>query len=122
MQAFFVSVLIAALQDPKVQAFIKKLFGDAADKLQTALMARVDVLEKNVLDRVERLPGELLGDASKDVGILLHEITGTKDDIAGAVKGEVQPLLPTLDSLQTMFLNVLKDLPGGGLLGGILGR
>lgn len=121
MQTFFVGVLIAALQDPKVQAFIKKLFGEAVDTLRADLAVHVAALEKSVLDRIERLPGEILGNASKDVGILLHEITGTKDDIAGAVKDHVQPLLPTVDSLQQMFTNALKDLPGGGFLDGLLG-
>lgn len=115
MTAFFASVLIAALQDPKVQAFLQKMFGDAAAELQTALLARVGELEQKVLDRVAGLPGEILGDATKDVGILLHEITGTKDDIAGAVKGEVQPLFKPI-------VDVLGNLPGGGILGTIFGR
>lgn len=122
MKAWLVSVLLTVLEDEKVQQMIRVLFDDAIEALQAGLNSRLDALEDKVLDRVASLPGELLGDATKDVGILLREITGTTDDIAGAVKGEVQPLLPTVDALESMFLNVLKGLPGGGILGGFLGR
>lgn len=122
MTQFFINIMIGVFENPQVQALLRQMFMDAEKQMQDAVLERLDKFEKDALAKLEALPGEILGDASKDVGILLHEITGTKTDIAGAVRGEVQPLLPTIDSLQTMFLNVIRDLPGGGLLGGILGR
>jgi hypothetical protein len=122
MQAFLVKVMIAVLMDPRVQAFLSKLLGDATAILSADIEAQVVTVEKNVLARIDQLPQQLLGNPAKDVGVLLHEITGTTNDIAGAVKTQVQPLLPTVDSIQSMFLNVLKGLPGGGILGGIFGK
>lgn len=115
MQAFFVSVLLAVLENEKVQAMIRTLFDDAIATFKNDIDSRLDVLQKQLLDAVKALPGEILGDATKDVGILLREITGTKDDIAGAVKTEVSPLF-------TPIADVLKNLPGGGILGSIFGR
>lgn len=115
MQGFFVNVMIAVLTNPKVEAMLKRLIGGAVDGVKGDLLARVDELEKKVLDELAALPTKLLGSAEKDVGTLLHEITGTKEDIAGAVKGEVQPLFQPL-------VDVLKNLPGGGILGSIFGR
>lgn len=122
MQTFFVNVLIAVFNDPKVQALLKQLFAEALDELHGDITANLQQLEAALVTSMEALPGEILGDATKNVGTLLHEITGTTDDIAGAVKGEVQPLLPTVDSIQSAFLNVIKQLPGGSLLGGIFGH
>lgn len=122
MQAFLVKILIAALMNPDVQAALKSMLTGAVDKLSADIQARIGVAEANLFAKLESLPATLLGDAAKPVDALLHEITGTTDDIAGAVKGQVQPLLPTADSLQTMLTNVLRSLPGGGILGGILGR
>lgn len=122
MQTFFVNVLIAVLDNPQVQAMLKQLFADALDVVRDDLKAELAKLEAALIASLEALPGEILGDATKDVGVLLHEITGTTDDIAGAVKGEVSPLLPTVDSLETMLVNVIKGLPGGGILGGLLGK
>lgn len=118
MQAFFINVFIAVLTSDKVQALLRTLMGEATDDIKKHISDEIDGVEAAIL----RIPQEILGDATKDVGILLREITGTTDDIAGAVKGQVSPLLPTADSLQNMFVNVLKNLPGGGILGGILGR
>lgn len=93
MQAWLVSVLLTVLENEKVQAMIRTLFDDAIAVFKQDIDTRLDVLEQAVLAKVKALPAEILGDASKDVGILLREITGTTDDIAGAVKGQVSPLL-----------------------------
>jgi hypothetical protein len=115
MQAFFVSVFLAVLENEKVQVMFRTLFDDAVATFKHDIDSRLDVLEDAVLDEVKALPGKILGDATKDVGILLHEITGTKDDIAGAVKVQVQPLFSPL-------VDLLKNLPGGGILGTVFGR
>lgn len=115
MTAWLVNVLLTVLENEKVQQMIRTLFDDAIAVFKQDIDSRLDALEKAVLDEVGTLPAKILGDAEHDVGTLLHEITGTKDDIAGAVKGEVQPLFGPL-------VDLLKNLPGGGLLGGILGR
>lgn len=115
MTAFFVNVLLTVLENEKVQAMIRVLFDDAIAVFKQDVDTRLDALEKKVLEQVQALPAEILGDASKDVGILLHEITGTKEDIAGAVKGQVQPLFQPI-------VSILQNLPGGGILGSIFGR
>ena len=115
MTAFFVNVFLTVLENEKVQAMIRTLFDDAVATFKADVDGRLDDLEKKVLEQIKGLPQEILGDASKDVGILLHEITGTKDDIAGAVKGQVQPLFQPL-------VSVLQNLPGGGILGSIFGK
>jgi hypothetical protein len=126
MEAFFVRALTAVLSNPQVQAELSKLFTDSLGQLEAVIAAELDTqlakLEAGLVESIEALPAEILGDATKNVGVLLHEITGSTSDIAGAVKGEVQPLLPTVDSIQSMFLNVIKGLPGGGILGGIFGK
>jgi len=122
VENFFVRVLTAVLDNPQIQAMLKQLFADALDVATEEIKTELGKLEAGVVESIEALPGEILGDATKDVGVLLREITGTKDDIAGAVKGEVQPLLPTVDSLQSMLANALRNLPGGGFIGGILGK
>jgi tetrahydromethanopterin S-methyltransferase subunit G len=115
MTAFFVNVLLQVLENEKVQQMIRVLFDDAIAVFKQDVDSRLDELEKKVLDKVNALPAEILGDASKDVGILLHEITGTKDDIAGAVKTQVSPLFKPI-------VDVLGNLPGGGILGSIFGK
>lgn len=122
MQAFFINVFIAVLTSDKVKAMLTELLGPLLDGVRNDIKAEITAVGDKLLHTVEQLPGQILGDASKDVGILLHEITGTKFDIAGAVKGEVSPLLPTVDSLQSMFENALKNIPGGGILGGFFGK
>jgi uncharacterized membrane-anchored protein YjiN (DUF445 family) len=115
MQAFFVSVLLAVLENEKVQAMIRTLFDDAIATFKADIDSRLDALEQKILDEVTALPAAILGDATKNVGTLLHEITGTKADIAGAVKNEVSPLFQPI-------VQVLGDLPGGGILGSIFGK
>jgi tetrahydromethanopterin S-methyltransferase subunit G len=94
MQAFFVSVLLAVLENEKVQAMIRTLFDDAIATFKNDIDSRLDELEKKILDEVAALPAAILGDATKDVGILLREITGTKADIAGAVKHRIVAAVP----------------------------
>jgi hypothetical protein len=133
VEAFFVRVLTAVITNPQVQVLFKQLFAEALVDLEAAietqleaklveLKAQLAQLEAGMVESIEALPAEILGDATKNVSDLLHEIPGSTSDIAGAVKGEMQPLIPTLDSLQSMFTNVIKNLPGGGFLGGILGK
>ena len=122
MESFFVGVLTKVLTNPEVQALLTKLFTDALNVVQADIKAEMEKLEGSLVESLEALPGEILGDATKDVEKLLHEITGTTEDIAGAVKGEVSPLIPTVDSLETMLVNILKGLPGGGIFGGLLGK
>lgn len=122
METFFVGVFTKVLTNPQVQELLSKLLAQALGELRAEVKEDLQQLENGLVASIEALPGEILGDATKDVGKLLHEITGTTDDIAGAVKGQVSPLLPTVDSLQSMLLNAIKNLPGGGILGGFLGK
>lgn len=115
MQQFFVNVMISVLENPQVQALLRQLFMDATDKVSADLTAELHSVEDKLVTALEAMPGVILGDATKDVGILLREIVGTKDEIAGEVKAEVQPLFNPL-------VDLLKNLPGGGILGGIFGR
>lgn len=122
METFFVRVLTAVIASPQIQELLKSLIDDAVQAVATDIKAEIGTLEAGLVESIEALPGVILGDATKNVGSLLHEITGTTDEIAGAVKGQVSPLIPTEDTIQAALAGVLSKLPGGNLLGGLFGR
>lgn len=101
MEAFFIRVLTAVLNNPQIQAMLKQAFADALAEVKTDLVVEI-----------EKLPGEILGDATKDVGTLLHEITGTTDDIAAAVHTNITPLFSGLgidtNSLAQQLIAAIK--------------
>jgi hypothetical protein len=107
MQTFLINIFISVLTSPKVEALLAKLIGDAMSTVIDDIKAAIGDVETNLLGKVEALPAQILGDATKDVGVLLHEITGTTDDIAGAVKGQVSPLLDPVGFAKAIVAQML---------------
>lgn len=88
---------LQSLLKPLVEDAVKTAVDEALQQLGNELKADLAGLNATVIN----LPLRIVGDAEKDVNTLLREVVGTTNDIAGAVKGEVQPLfsaIPSLDS------------------------
>jgi hypothetical protein len=114
MTNFMITVMIAVIK----KLLEDKDFTDWVDArlagVEANIKADLENIEDNVIKSLEALPLKIVGEAEADVKSLLGVVPGQ-------VKDEVQPLIPTIDAMQGIFVNVLKSLPGGGILGGLFG-
>lgn len=113
MQAFLVKVLIAVFTSAPVKAMLSQLLQDALDTVVQDLHAKLDKLDADLVTAVEALPGIILGEAAKPVETLLHEITGSTDDIAARVKQDVSPLFDVFEP-DTLAQRIVGAMTGGG--------
>lgn len=89
-------VFTAVFNQPSVQALLSKLFHDAVDDALVDIRQDMARLESNTVASLGALPAVMV----RDIG----------------------PLIPTVEAIQAMLLGALKNLPGGGLLSGLLGK
>lgn len=78
----------------EIEADLLKSIGDEVGTATQVVLASAIA---PLLTGLDGLPGRILGVAESDVNSLLHDVVGTKTDIAGEVKSQVSPLFSGLN-------------------------